>query len=251
MLPKRSDPLTPRVNCFHFVGENTSLFFFSVSLLVIYRQECKYSYTPSVALVSHETLNTQIQRHAASEKQLLLSSFRPQITEPDMTRRSFPSAERVCYLAAGVPWDFCGVHFRRLLRQHRGAFIFGGGETSRWRRSLACWLQCSPENCAQNPQTCPRFKVFTIRWELHALSKHGNVTTLKLPSSKNVFFLVYAQLRVWASRFRLMLRAERIESCFPVYRWRFYLQEADFTWWSYIYDNFMAPISNLKPHSSI
>lgn len=178
MLPKRSDPLTPRVNCFHFAGENRRmlrcLFFFfcfpprdlSSRMQLQLQPVCSASFPRDPKHTDPETRSK-----SESEKQLLLSSFRPQITEPDVTRRSFSSAERVCYLAAGVPWDFCGVHFRRLLRQRRGAFIFGGGETSRRRRSLACWLLCSPENCAQNPRTCPRFKVFTIRWELHALNQ--------------------------------------------------------------------------------
>lgn len=145
-LPKRSDPLTPHVNCFHSVSERQGwgvvLFFF---FLKIHHQECNCSYSLSVHLFPWDSKHTDPQtRSSQSEEQLPLSCFRPQISEPDMTRRSFSSAEPVCYVAAGVPRDFCWVHFLCLLRQHSSFHLW-----RRWNKhaiqSLAAWLLCSPE----------------------------------------------------------------------------------------------------------
>lgn len=99
MLPKRSDPLTPRVNRFHFVGENRRmlrcLFCFpprdlSSRMQLQLHPVCSAGFPRDPKHTDPETRSK-----SGSEKQLPLSSFRPQITEPDMTRRSFSSAERV------------------------------------------------------------------------------------------------------------------------------------------------------------
>lgn len=96
--------------------------------------------TPCLYTRSQETLKHTDTQQSESEKQLALSSFQPKISEPDMTRLSFSSAEPVCYLVAGVPSDFYRVHFLCLLRQHTCI-------SHLWRR----WYNQKKSSACRNP----------------------------------------------------------------------------------------------------
>lgn len=82
--PQRSAPLTPRANCFHSVSETEWCRDVEElsSRMQLQLHRCLYTF-------SHGTLNTHTQHCTDSEKQLPLSSFQPEISEPDMTRPSF------------------------------------------------------------------------------------------------------------------------------------------------------------------
>lgn len=125
-------------------------------LLTIYRLESNRSNTPpplppmSVHLFPRDPEHTDRERRG-SQRVETVATFKFPTTDSwaRHDKTLFPSAERICYLAAGAPSDFCGVHFRRLLRQHRGAFIFGGGETSRQHGA-------SPGDSVFSWKLCPR-----------------------------------------------------------------------------------------------
>lgn len=89
-LPKRSDPSTPYVNCFHFVREKEGcwdVFFFFSSRFII---ENATTATPCLYTCSHETLNTQIHRQSAVREWETVATFKFPTTDIwDMTRRSF------------------------------------------------------------------------------------------------------------------------------------------------------------------
>lgn len=156
MLPERSGPLTPRVNCFHSVSETEwcgDVFFLFFSPRFIFKNAT--TATPCLYTCSHETLNTRIHRHAAVREGETVATFKFPTTDiwARHDKTLFSSAEPVCYLAAGVPWDFYRVHFLCLQRQHRGSFIFEGGETSIQHRGLlACCLTPVLGKYLENPK---------------------------------------------------------------------------------------------------
>ncbi len=86
---KRSGPLTPHVNCFHCVSETEwcgeESFFQELSSRMQLQLHPVCKLVP-VGPWTHRSTDTQ---QSDSEKQLPLSSFQPQISEPDMTRLSF------------------------------------------------------------------------------------------------------------------------------------------------------------------
>lgn len=110
--------------------------------------------TPCLYTCSHEILSTQIHRHAAVREWETVATFK--FPTADIWARHdktlFSSAEPVCYLAAGVPWDFYRVHFLCLLRQHRRSFIFEGGETSIQHRGLLSDSCALLKNIWENPK---------------------------------------------------------------------------------------------------
>lgn len=99
-LPKRSDPSTPHVNCFHFVRDTEGCWdvFFSSRFII----ENATTATPCLYTCSHETLNTQIHRQSAVR---VRNSCHFQVSDHRYLRHDktlFSSAELVCYLAARV-----------------------------------------------------------------------------------------------------------------------------------------------------
>lgn len=212
MLPKRSDPSTPHVNCFHFVRDTEGCwddFFF----LKIYHRECNYSYTLSVHLFPWDAKHTDPQTVSS---QRVRNSCHFQVSDHRYLRHDktlFSSAELVCYLAARV--------FLRLLWS---SFPVSAEATQKcfhlWRRwngkasqSLTVWLPVFSWKVRGKSKTCPVCKVFMIRWELCTFPKDWNVTTLKPPSSQKCVFLLFPPvkcLRFTAQRLTLL-------GCFTFY----------------------------------
>lgn len=136
-----------------------------VSLFLIFlkisHQDWNYSKNPVCTLVPRRpwTHRSADKQQSESEKQLPLSSFRPQISEPDMTRRSFPQ------LSLFVIW--------------RPGFL----KTSVEFISCVCWgntgeLSSLKEvKCTGNAETCCLTPAFSCKrvWKIQTLSLVYNV----------------------------------------------------------------------------
>lgn len=119
--------------------------------LKIHRQQCNCSYSLSVHLFPWDSKHTDPDTQQSEWETVATFMFPTTDIWARHDKTFFSSAEPVCYVAAGVPRDFCWVHFLCLLRQHRSFHLW-----RRWNKnaiqSLAAWLLCSPEKCVENPK---------------------------------------------------------------------------------------------------
>lgn len=117
-LPKRSDPLTPRADCFRSLRRAEGRRFSSAFIVTKKeKKKKKTTATPGLCTCSHKTLNIQSCRHAAVSQGEIVATFKFADIRARHGETILP-AEPVCYLAA-----ICNVHFLCLLGEYGAPFI--------------------------------------------------------------------------------------------------------------------------------